>query len=195
MSEVTSCTFCPLHLELPVGCTPIPGSGPTSSIMFVADFPSKSDIIQGELLSGRVGKYFDKLLARAEIDREKVYVSSLIHCWPTNKNKERQPTKDEINSCKVWVWREIQKINPKVVVTLGLTPTKALGSTLFNSTTKLSEIVGKDFQLNYHSAILFPCYHPKYVMTRSSKMENETVQALCKVKEFVDGSSLSSRMG
>lgn len=191
MTDVLSCTRCPLHKELPSGSCPVAGGGNSNSkIMFISDFASKSDILASEFLSDRCGKYFDKVLSKAQLSREKIYVSGLLHCRPVNKNKERQPTKAEIDTCKIWIWKEIQAVNPSAIVTLGMLPTKALGGNLFKSNTKLTDIVGEKFQLTYHSAYLFPCYHPKYVMTRNAQMENDLVNVIKQAKDFVDGPGL-----
>lgn len=184
---IETCTRCELHKLLPAGCTPIPGVGNTKAdFMFVIDSPSKPDVLQSELLSDRVGKYFYSLLDKSEIGRENVYISSLVHCWPTNKNKDRLPNKSEIDLCKVWLWQELKKIQPKVIFTMGSLVSNALGKPVFKKKQKLEDIVGNYYKLDYIDSTIFPCYSLKYIMTRSKEVEQDYINILNKGSEHND---------
>ncbi len=72
---------------------------------------------------GKAGKLLDRMIDVIGLDREDVYVTNVVKCRPPNN---RNPTSDEIAHCMGILERQIELVNPKLIVTLGNVPTQAL---------------------------------------------------------------------
>jgi DNA polymerase len=112
--EVLICPKCRLAL----GRThAVPGEGARDSgFMFVGEAPGRREDELGRPFVGMGGKFLDELLAKHEIDRKKVFISSVNKCRPP---RNRRPKLDEIESCIPYLWRQIALVNPTLVVLLG----------------------------------------------------------------------------
>lgn len=140
----------------------VPGIGNVSKLMVVAEAPGQDENLMGEPLIGRAGKVFDKMLEASRIERASVYITNVVKCRPPDN---RPPAYDEIQTCKKWLWQEIQLVKPHYIITLGLTSSRLL---LKNNKVTMGEIFGKEFKLAYCGATLVPCYHPSYVLRKGT---------------------------
>lgn len=173
-----ACTDCGLceekhHLQV------VPGIGGPSKLMVIAEAPGQDENIMGEPLVGRAGKVFDKMLEASRIERTGIYVTNVVKCRPPDN---RPPAYDEIQSCKKWLWQEIQAVKPEYIVTLGLTSSKLL---LKNDKLTMAAIFGKEFYLDFAKAILVPCYHPSYVLRKgtSASVFDPCVEIFTKIRK------------
>jgi DNA polymerase len=109
-----SCEKCRLRDS----CTQVvPGEGnPKADIVFVGEGPGKKEDKTGTPFVGAAGKMLEKLLASIEMSRDSVYIANVVKCRPPNN---RDPLPDEIVACRPWLDEQIQRINPKLIVTLG----------------------------------------------------------------------------
>ena len=96
---------------------------PLSKIMLIGEAPGAEEDKQGKPFVGQAGKLLDKMLAAIGLNRKKVYISNIIPWRPPNN---RTPTTDEIIQCLPFVQRHIEIVNPKLLILLGSTATKAL---------------------------------------------------------------------
>jgi uracil-DNA glycosylase len=95
----------------------VPGEGPEDArIMFIGEAPGFNEDRTGRPFVGAAGKFLDQLLARAGLSRQTVYIGNIIKCRPPNN---RDPLPAEIEACRKWIDRQIELINPDVIVTLG----------------------------------------------------------------------------
>ncbi len=95
----------------------VPGEGPEDArIMFVGEGPGFNEDRQGRPFIGAAGKFLDQLLASAGLSRQTVFITNVVKCRPPNN---RDPLPDEIEACRKWLDRQIELINPEVIVTLG----------------------------------------------------------------------------
>ena len=100
------------------------GSGNAGSLlMFVGEGPGADEDRLGLPFVGKAGKLLDRMIDVIGLDREDVYVTNVVKCRPPNN---RNPTPDEIAHCIGILERQIELVNPKLVVTLGNVPTQAL---------------------------------------------------------------------
>ena len=119
----------------------VPGNGPCDSrIFFIGEAPGKDEDLQGQPFVGRAGKVLDDAISRAGSSRDRVFVGNLVKCKPT---ANRKPRRDEIEKCSVFLESELREVSPKVVCALGQTA----ANYLLNTRDKLSDLLGKDFQL------------------------------------------------
>ena len=113
--EVATCQKCDLQFTRKKA---VPGEGPAdASIMFVGEGPGFYENEQGRPFVGAAGKFLDELLAVIQLKREGVFITNVVKCRPPGN---RDPLPGEIEICTSnYLNRQIQAINPKVIVTLG----------------------------------------------------------------------------
>jgi len=120
--EIRACTLCPLAKSR---TNAVPGEGPASArLMLVGEAPGREEDAQGRPFVGHAGKMLNQGLLDAKIERNEVFITSIVKCRPPNN---RVPTKNEIESCvTAHLHRQIQALNPEIICLLGGTAAKAL---------------------------------------------------------------------
>ncbi len=147
--EVRSCTLCTLHQGR---VRAVPGEGPPDAkIMLIGEGPGFHEDRQGRPFVGPSGQFLDELLAMAGLRRADVFISNVVKCRPP-QNRDPQP--DEIQTCtSTYLFRQIDVINPRVIVTLG-----RFSMGLFLPGEKISRIHGQPRQV--HGRLIVPMLHP-----------------------------------
>ena len=111
---VRDCADCPLHR----GRThAVPGEGnPSAELMFIGEGPGFHEDRQGRPFVGPAGQLLEGLLASIGTNREDVFIANMVKCRPPDN---RDPEPSEIAACGKYLERQIELINPKLIVTLG----------------------------------------------------------------------------
>ena len=113
-AEVLECQDCPLGLERN---NAVPGEGPEDAeIMFIGEGPGREEDRQGRPFVGPAGEFLDGLLASIGMTRHQVYITNMIKCRPPGN---RDPLPEEMAACGKYLDRQIELINPRLIVTLG----------------------------------------------------------------------------
>ncbi len=118
LSEITrrirSCKKCRLHK---CGRNAVPGEGPPDAgVMLVGQNPGRKEDETGRPFVGMAGAYLDKVLKRNGIDRERLFITSVVkHKTPGN----RKPGEDEIRACVPWLKEQIDALGPDIIVLMG----------------------------------------------------------------------------
>lgn len=142
---------CPLCRLSQSRTNAVPGEGPDrADIMFVGEGPGFHEDRQGRPFVGAAGQYLEELLASIGLRREDVYISNVVKCRPP---QNRDPLPDEIEACRPYLERQIELIQPKMIVTLG-----RHSMSLFLSEAKISEVHGKPSKMG--GIVYYPIYHP-----------------------------------
>jgi len=95
----------------------VPGDGAENAdLMFVGEAPGWHEDQQGVPFVGPAGLFLEQLLTSINLKRAHVYIANVIKCRPPNN---RDPLPSEVHNCREWLNRQIEIINPKIVVTLG----------------------------------------------------------------------------
>lgn len=146
--EVTVCTRCVLHHSRKLA---VAGEGPPDAdIMFIGEGPGFHENQQGRPFVGAAGRYLEELLAGIGLQRTDVFITNVVKCRPPSN---RDPNPDEIEACSDYLERQIQTINPKVIVTLGR---HSMGRYLPHA--KISEVHGQAMRIK--GRLIVPMYHP-----------------------------------
>lgn len=154
--EVNQCTRCNLHYSRKKG---VPGDGPAdASIMFIGEGPGFHENEQGKPFVGAAGRFLDELLDRIGIAREDVFIGNVVKCRPPGN---RDPQADELEACSPYLDRQIQVINPKVIVTLG-----RFSMAKFFPHAKISQVHGQAMQVR--GRLVVPMYHPAAALHQPS---------------------------
>jgi uracil-DNA glycosylase len=111
---VHRCTDCVLHESRTIA---VPGDGDANAdIMFIGEGPGYQEDRQGKPFVGPAGRFLDELLASIGLKREQVFITNMVKCRPP-QNRDPQPS--EMLACSKYLNRQIELINPKLIVTLG----------------------------------------------------------------------------
>jgi uracil-DNA glycosylase family 4 len=155
-AEVNVCTKCALHYSRKNG---VPGEGPINAqIMFIGEGPGFHENEQGRPFVGAAGRFLDELLAGIQMKREDVFIGNVVKCRPPSN---RDPQTEEISACSSYLERQIQAINPKVIVTLGR---YSMGYFLPNA--KISSIHGQAMKVR--GRLIVAMYHPAAALHQRS---------------------------
>ena len=112
--KVSVCTDCALSKTRN---NAVPGEGsPVADIMFIGEGPGFHEDRLGRPFVGPSGKFLDTLLESNGLIREHEFIANIVKCRPPNN---RDPLPSEIEACRKYIDRQIELIDPKVVVTLG----------------------------------------------------------------------------
>ncbi len=112
--EIRACKACRLHLSRK---NAVPGEGPADAeLMFIGEGPGFHENEQGRPFVGAAGNFLEELLAGIGLTRQQVFIGNVIKCRPPGN---RDPHLDEIEACAPFLQRQIEAINPQVIVTLG----------------------------------------------------------------------------
>jgi uracil-DNA glycosylase len=162
--EASVCVRCPLA----EGRTQVVfGNGNSDAdLMFVGEAPGAEEDRQGLPFVGRAGKLLDDLLGGIDLTRKDVFVANTVKCRPPG-NRDPQP--DEIDSCRPYLERQIELIEPRVIATLGNFATKLLtgsrlGITKVRGTPQVHELGGR-------TVFLMPLLHPAAALRTPSLVE------------------------
>jgi uracil-DNA glycosylase len=162
--EASGCVRCPLHQ----GRTKVVfGSGNADAdLMFVGEAPGMHEDLQGLPFVGRAGQLLDQLLGEVGLQRSDVFITNVLLCRPPG-NRDPQP--DEIDTCKPYLHRKIELIEPKVICTLGNFATKLLtrsqrGITSVHGRPQVHELGGRAVRV-------FPLYHPAAALRSTGTLE------------------------
>ena len=146
--EIKKCRKCKLWK---IRKNAVPGEGPINAkIFFVGQNPGKKEDLEGKPFVGLSGKFLDKMLKLAKIERKKVFITGAVKC---HTPKNRKPSKEEIEACKPYLLKQIKIINPKLIVILGEVALDAL----LSSKEKISKLHGKLIKKDKNYFITF---HP-----------------------------------
>ena len=113
-AQVRQCTECPLSQGR---TNAVPGEGsPQAEIMFIGEGPGFQEDRQGRPFVGPAGQFLEEMLASIGLTREQVFIANMIKCRPP-QNRDPQPA--EMSACRKYLDRQIELINPRLIVTLG----------------------------------------------------------------------------
>ena len=136
---------------------------PDADLMFVGEAPGADEDVKGEPFVGRAGQLLTKIIEAIGLRREDVYIANVIKCRPP---QNRNPEPDEVDTCEPFLFRQIDAIQPKVVVALGSFAARAL----LRTQDPISRLRGRVYE--YRGAKLIPTFHPAYLLRNpSSKKE------------------------
>jgi uracil-DNA glycosylase family 4 len=112
--QVAVCKLCDLWVSR---TQTVPGAGdPEARVMFVGEGPGFHEDRQGLPFVGAAGRLLDQLLASIGLDRSEVFITNVVKCRPPNN---RDPEPIEIETCFPYLQRQLDLIDPEIVVTLG----------------------------------------------------------------------------
>jgi len=146
------------------------GAGnPDADIVFIGEAPGKNEDEQGLPFVGAAGKFLNEMLAEAQMDRSDVYITNIVKYRPPNN---RDPLPQEKAAFWPYLLRQLEIINPKVVITLGRHSME-----YFLPGMKIGQVHGEPKRITLHSdngdrkLVIMPLYHPAAALYNGSQRQ------------------------
>jgi len=181
--DLGDCTRCKLHrlgrkqIVFGVG-------NPGAELMFVGEGPGADEDAQGVPFVGRAGQLLNNMIKAMGLRREDVYIANIVKCRPPGN---RQPERDECETCSPFLMRQIATVKPKAMVALGATAAK----NLLAMDAPMSELRGRWYDFKpagsdpaWPGARLAVTYHPAFLL-RDPRQKGEAWKDLQMVMKYL----------
>lgn len=178
--EIDSCEKCSLCKSR---LNTVPGEGNLdANIITVSESPGQAENEQGRPLVGRSGRLYNAWLKKdLGVGRKDVYICNILKCRPPGN---RNPDPDEVEACIPYLHRQIQIVQPKVIVLLGAVALKSLFQDNYLAISK-----NRGVWRTYKGIPVMPTYHPAYLLRQMSEknknmVKSDLAQVINKLKEL-----------
>lgn len=130
-------------------------------IMVIGEGPGENEDIQGRAFVGRAGKLLDEIMRSIELDcNSDMLIANIVKCRPPDN---RAPFKDEVDTCMLYLKKQIELIKPEVIILLGATALKHMIRD--KKSFSMEQEAGKFFEHSDYPGIRFMVlYHPAYLL-------------------------------
>jgi len=165
-TSAANCTLCRLCEQRR---TVVFGEGdPKAAVMFVGEGPGAEEDRTGRPFVGQAGKLLDRMIFAMGFEREEVYIANVVKCRPPGN---RDPKEDEVAACAAYLDRQIDLIQPKVIIALG----KPASRRLTGTNKPIGALRGR--WSSYRGVPLMPTFHSAYLL-RNPKAKREVWEDL-----------------
>jgi uracil-DNA glycosylase family 4 len=173
--DIGECTRCILHTQ---GRKQIVfGVGnPHAELMFVGEAPGADEDTQGEPFVGRAGQLLTKIIEAIGLSRSDVYIANVLKCRPPGN---RNPEPQEVATCQPFLFRQIDIIQPRVIVALGT----FAAHTLLQTDAPISRLRGRVHDFGAGSKLV-PTFHPAFLL-RSPDRKRDVWEDMKKVRALL----------
>lgn len=174
-AKVKECPLCDLaktHTNIVFGI-----GNKKAEVMLIGEAPGATEDLKGEPFVGRAGKLLDVMLKSIGLDRKAVYITNILKCRPPNN---RTPLPYEIQICMPYLKRQIELVNPKVIIAVGRTAAHAL----LNNDLSMDELRSGNYSYGPQKIPLFVTYHPAYLL-RLPHEKTKANQDFLRIKKFL----------
>jgi DNA polymerase len=164
---VASCTRCALHESRTQ--TVFGVGNPDADWMIIGEAPGAEEDRRGEPFVGRAGKLLDEMLRAVGQGRDTVFIANILKCRPPNN---RDPEPDESAQCRGYLERQIQLVQPKIILAVG----RIAAQLLLDTDTPVGRLRGSLHHLDQTPLVV--TYHPAYLL-RSPSQKRKSWDDLC----------------
>jgi len=150
-----------------------------AEVLFIGEGPGEQEDLKGEPFVGRAGKLLDDMMELIGLDRENVFIANIVKCRPP---KNRDPLSTEQEACFPWLWRQIDLIDPKIIVSLGRISAMQMIKEDFKITREHGQWFERDGRLMmalYHPAALLRDPHKKPDTFADLKVLQAKIREVC----------------
>jgi len=153
----------------------VPGAGPANAeIMGIGEGPGFHENEQGLPFVGASGKFLTQLLSNAGIPRETVFITNVVKCRPPNN---RDPKEQELKACSAFLDKQIETINPLIIITLG-----RISMARYFDNARISKIHGKAVWRD--GRLIVPMYHPAAAL-HQPKLRSVIMHDFAQLKDLI----------
>lgn len=178
-ARVASCTRCELHRSRTH--TVFGVGNPDADWMIIGEAPGAEEDRQGEPFVGRAGQLLTNMLRAVGLQRDDVYIANILKCRPPGN---RDPEVEEMEACTPYLNRQIQLVNPRLILAVG----RFAAHYLLNSKASLASLRGQVHQYAATGTPVVVSYHPAYLL-RSPAQKGKAWADLKLARQVVAGSA------
>lgn len=157
LGDCRRCKLCEQRTNIVFGV-----GSPAARLMFVGEGPGADEDARGEPFVGRAGQKLNEMIKAIGLTREEVYIANVVKCRPPDN---RTPEPDEVATCSPFLFRQIEAIEPRVIVALGAPAAK----TLLGTKVGITQLRGNWGR--FRGIPVMPTFHPAYLL-RAYTLEN-----------------------
>lgn len=153
--QCRACALCETRTHVVFGV-----GDPRAEVLFVGEAPGEREDELGEPFVGRAGQLLDDMLAMIGLDRSRIYITNSIKCRPP---QNRDPLNTEKDACSGFLQRQLELMQPKIIVCLG----RISAMEMIKPDFKITQEHGKFFEKN--GVLMTAIYHPAALLRDTDK--------------------------
>lgn len=179
-NQVAECKNCPLSFARKKS---VPGEGPAAAqIMLIGEGPGFYENEQGRPFVGAAGNFLNELLEKAGVSRKEVFITNVVKCRPPGN---RDPLPEELLACAAYLDRQIETINPLIIVTLG-----RFSMAKFLPNVRISEVHGQPAWVK--GRLIIPMFHPAAALHQPS-LKTSVERDFARLPEWIEQARQNNR--
>jgi len=170
VTACTRCSLCESRTQTVFGV-----GNPEADWMIVGEAPGAEEDRRGEPFVGRAGKLLDEMLRAVNQGRDRVFIANILKCRPPNN---RDPKPEESAACRAYLERQIELVQPKIILAVG----RIAAQLLLETDTPVGRMRGSVYRLGETPLIV--TYHPAYLL-RSPSQKRKAWDDLCLAQRVI----------
>ncbi len=132
----------------------------SSPVMLIGEGPGEQEDLQGIPFVGRAGQLLDDMLKMIDLDRSRVYIANVVKCRPP---KNRDPLPEEKAACEKWLRRQIEIVDPRIIICLG----RIAATSIIDESFRITRQHGQWFDVDGRRCLAI--YHPSALLRDVTK--------------------------
>jgi len=178
-SQVSNCKKCSLHKGR--NNTVFGDGNRNSDWFFIGEAPGKDEDLEGKPFIGRAGRLFTEVIFSMGLSREDVFIANILKCRPPDN---RDPKPEEVKQCFSYLEKQIELVNPKIIVAVG----RIAAHSLLGTDLPMGKLRGKIHGFGPSEIPTLIIYHPAYLL-RSPSKKKKVWEDLQLVNDFLKDDS------
>ena len=171
---VKSCTLCPLHKTRTQAVFGV--GNRNAQWMVIGEAPGADEDRQGEPFVGRAGQLLNSMLKAIGLKREQVFIANILKSRPPNN---RDPKPEEVQACIPYLFRQIELVNPKLILCVG----RIAAQTLLETDTPIGKLRGQLHRIAGNRPMVVT-YHPAYLLRSPGEKRKSWADLLLALRTF-----------
>jgi uracil-DNA glycosylase len=179
---VKSCTLCPLHKTRTQGVFGV--GNRAAQWMVIGEAPGADEDRQGEPFVGRAGQLLNSMLKAIGLPREQVFIANILKSRPPNN---RDPKPEEVQACIPYLFRQIELVNPKLILCVG----RIAAQTLLETDTPIGKLRGQLHRIAGNRPMVVT-YHPAYLLRSPGEKRKSWADLLLALRTFEQATGVAT---
>jgi uracil-DNA glycosylase len=171
---VKTCTLCPLHKTRTQGVFGV--GNRNAQWMVIGEAPGADEDRQGEPFVGRAGQLLNSMLKAIGLKREQVFIANILKSRPPNN---RDPRPEEVQACIPYLFRQIELVNPRLILCVG----RIAAQTLLETDTTIGKLRGQLHRIAGNRPMIVT-YHPAYLLRSPGEKRKSWADLLLALRTF-----------
>jgi uracil-DNA glycosylase len=171
---VKDCTLCPLHQTRTQGVFGV--GNRNAQWMVIGEAPGADEDRQGEPFVGRAGQLLNSMLQAIGLARQQVFIANILKSRPPNN---RDPRPEEVRACLPYLFRQIELVNPKLILCVG----RIAAQTLLETDTSIGKLRGQLHRIAGNRPMVVT-YHPAYLLRSPGEKRKSWADLLLALRTF-----------